>query len=75
MENVGMVLYIVWYLIFFVQIFFSYGTAYRLTKKGGDNGVALFGWFLLLEIASIIPGLAIYFWIKTKNNNKEKKQN
>ena len=57
---------IIWYIITIVQEFMSYGTAYRLTKNGGDNGVALFGWFLLMSFASAIPGLGIYFWYKYK---------
>jgi len=50
-----------------IQGFLNYGTAYRLTKAGGDNGISLFGWFLLLGLASLIPGLGIYLW----SNNRE----
>jgi len=49
-----------------VQGFLNYGTAYRLTKKGGDNGVALFGWWLVLGFAAIIPGLGIYLWVRNR---------
>lgn len=56
-----------WYLILIVQGFFAYGTAYRLTKKGGDNGVALFGWFFVMSLASMIPGLGIYLWFRNKD--------
>lgn len=59
-------LYLVWQVITSIQVFLSYGTAYRLTKKGGDNGVSLFGWMLALNFASIIPGLGIYLWHKYK---------
>ncbi len=55
------------YALYVVQIFFAYGTAYRLTKRGGDNGIALFGWMLLMIFASIIPGLGIYLWAKNKD--------
>ena len=55
------------YIITMIQTFFSYGTAYRLTKNGGDNGVSLFGWMLIINLASIIPGLGIYLWFKYKD--------
>ena len=57
-----MFLLILWYIVSIVQIFLSYGTAYRLTKRGGDSGVALFGWLFVLGLASLIPGLGIYLW-------------
>ena len=57
---------ILWYIVTIVQHFLGYGTAYRLTKKGGDNGVALFGWILAMGIVALIPGLGIYLWIKCK---------
>ena len=57
---------VIWYIIYIVQVFFAYGTAYRYTKKGGDNGVALFGWMLLFVLAASIPGLGIYLWHKSK---------
>ena len=62
-----MILRYLWQLTVTVQMFFAYGTAYRLTKKGGDNGVALFGWFFVLYLASLIPGLGIYFWFRYKD--------
>lgn len=52
----------IWYVIVVVQEFLAFGTAYRLTKKGGDNGVALFGWMLLMNFAALVPGLGIYLW-------------
>ena len=55
---------ILWQITVVVQSFFAYGTAYRLTKRGGDNGVALFGWFFVIGLASAIPGLGIYLWYK-----------
>jgi len=61
--------YILFYVIYAVQLFLSYGTAYRYTKRGGDNGVALFGWFLVFALASIIPGLGIYLWSKSRKED------
>lgn len=58
------VLAILWYIVIIVQGIMSYGTAYRLTKNGGDNGVSLFGWFFVLGFASLIPGLGIYLWLR-----------
>jgi len=50
-----------------VQMFFGYGTAYRLTKRGSDNGVALFGWLFVMGLASVIPGLGIYLWYRYRD--------
>lgn len=58
---------VIWYIIVFVQNILSYGTAYRLTRRGGDNGVSLFGWITLLGFASMVPGLGIYLWYKYKD--------
>ena len=62
-----MVLYYLWYITTVVQGLFSYGTAYRLTKKGSDNGIALFGWMFVLSLASLIPGLGIYLWFRYRD--------
>jgi len=62
-----MFLLILWQIAVAVQVTLSYGTAYRLTKNGGDNGVALYGWFFLLGLASLIPGLGLYFWSKYRD--------
>lgn len=62
-----MVLLILWYVITAVQEFLAYGTAYRLTKSGGDNGVSLFGWFIVIGLASAVPGLGIYLWFRYKD--------
>lgn len=56
-----------WYIVSVVQSFLAFGTAYRLTKNGGDNGVSLWGWMLVLNLASLIPGLGIYLWFKYKD--------
>ncbi len=61
-----MIILILWQIIKIVQTFLGFGTAYRLTKNGGDNGVSLFGWLLVVEFAAIIPGLGIYLWYKNK---------
>jgi len=62
-------IFVLWQITIFVQVIFNYGTAYRLTKAGGDNGVSLFGWFLVLSLAAGIPGLGIYLWFKYRDMN------
>ena len=66
MEEGAVALLIIWCVVAYVQMFLSYGTAYRLTKNGGDNGVALFGWMFVLSLASLIPGLGIGLYVKYK---------
>lgn len=61
-------LVILWQIILVVQSFLSYGTAYRLTKNGGDNGISLFGWLFILQFANLIPGLGIYIWLQNRDN-------
>ena len=63
------ILFILWYAIMAVQGFMAFGTAYRLTKAGGDSGVALWGWLLVMGLAAIIPGLGIYLWRKYKEDS------
>ena len=58
----------IWYILVIVQSFLGIGTAYRLTKNGGDNGVALWGWMLLMNFAALIPGLGIWLWVKYKDD-------
>ena len=68
MDKVGIVffiLFIIWYVIVIVQGILAYGTAYRATKRGGDTGVALFGWFIVYSLAAMVPGLGIYLWKKS----------
>jgi hypothetical protein len=60
-------LYYGWLILTAVQGFLSYGTAYRLTKRGGDNGVALYGWMVLLGLASMVPGLGISLWFNYRD--------
>ena len=58
---------ILWYILTAVQSLLGYGTAYRLTKNGGDSGVALWGWLLVMGLAAAIPGLGIYLWKKYRD--------
>jgi len=62
----GVLIFLIWYALYMVQLFMGYGTAYRQTKKGGDNGVALFGWMIVFMLAALIPGLGIYLWNQSK---------
>ncbi len=67
-KTVIYIILFIWYAFYFVQAIMGYGTAYRKTKAGGDDGVALFGWMILFSgIVSIVPGLGIYFWVKSKD--------
>jgi len=56
-----------YYVIVIVQGFFSYGTIYRLTKNGGDNGIAMFGWSVAISLASAVPGLGMYLWYRNRD--------
>ena len=66
-----MIFVFLWYISIGIQNLLNYGTAYRLTKAGGDNGASLFGWFFLLGLASLIPGLGIYLWYKYKDSDAD----
>jgi len=66
-SGVWLFILIVWYIFIFIQMLMGYGTAYRKTKANGDNGVSLFGWLLVYNLAAIIPGLGIYLWKKSKD--------
>ncbi len=63
MEIIGLL----YTIIVIVQNILGFGTAYRLTKMNGDNGASLFGWLLVMELASMVPGLGIYMWKKYRN--------
>jgi len=63
----GNFIYFLWIICTFVQTFMAYGTAYRFTKRGGDNGIALFGWMIVFSLAAMIPGLGIWLWVKYKD--------
>ena len=69
--SVLIIICILWGVITTVQQIFAYGTAYRAAKKGGDNGVALFGWLLVYGLAAMIPGLGYYLWRKSKKESEE----
>jgi len=67
---VGILLLFVWHIITLLQVFFGYGTAYRLTRDGGDNGIFLFGWLFLMSLAALIPGLGFYIWHKNRDGGE-----
>ena len=56
-----------WYVLVIVQMFLAYGTAYRKAKANGDNGVSLFGWLIVYELAALVPYLGFYLWGKSKD--------
>ena len=64
----GAILYFLWSISTLVQTFMGYGSAYRATRDGGDNGVALFGWMFAYSLAALIPGLGLWLWLKNKDN-------
>ncbi len=69
MEDIVIILLFAWGVLYWIQIALGYGTAYRLAKTHGDNGVSLFGWALLVAaLASYIPGLGIYLWYKYRED-------
>lgn len=53
---------------FVVQYYLAFGTAYRRSKRGGDNGLALFGWLLVYWLAALVPGLGAYLWFRSNND-------
>ena len=57
----------IWLAVVVYQACLGYGTAYRLTKMGADNGTALFGWIFVTSLAALVPGLGFYIWNKYKN--------
>lgn len=63
-----MVIIYLWYVCVFVQSLMGLGTAYRLTRNGGDNGVALWGWMLVTNLAALVPGLGVYMWMKNRDD-------
>jgi hypothetical protein len=65
-ESLLILLYIAWYIVYLIQMFLGYGTAYRYTKRNGDNGVSLFGWMIVFGLVAAIPVLGFYFWKKAK---------
>ena len=57
-------LVLLWYFSILVQNILNYGTAYRLAKMKGDDGISLWGWFFVCNLAALVPGLGIYLWYK-----------
>lgn len=67
LEDIGTVwLFVIgfWWLFYVIQMFLAYGTAYRCTKKGSDNGAALFIYLIGFSFAALIPGLGLHYYIK-----------
>ena len=58
---------VLWSICVFIQQFLAYGTAFRLTRDGGGDGISLFGWMLVLGLASLVPGLGVYIWLKNRD--------
>ena len=58
------VLLIGWAIIYVLQSFLAFGTAYRCTKYGSDNGVGLFIYLIGFGFAALIPGLGLHYYIK-----------
>ena len=51
-----------------VQYYLAFGTAYRRTKRGGDNGPVLFGWLMVYWLAALVPGLGLYLWFRSNDD-------
>jgi len=64
------IIIVAWHIVTVIQVFLGYGTAYRLTRDGGDNGISLFGWLFVTSLAAIIPGLGFYLWHKYSDGNE-----
>lgn len=58
------ILLIVWAIIYVLQSFLAFGTAYRCTKYGSDNGVGLFIYLIGFGFAALVPGLGLHYYIK-----------
>ena len=66
-EVIFWIIYFVWIVVYMVQIFLGYGTAYRKTKQGRDDGIGLFGWCMVFcQLAALVPGLGIWLWYRNK---------
>lgn len=55
---------LIWFVFFVVQLFLAFGTAYRCTKRGNDNGVGLFIYLIGYSFAALIPGLGLHYYIR-----------
>jgi len=60
------ILLILWQIIAVVQGLMAYGTAYRKAKANGDNGVSLWGWLIVYDLAAVVPFLGYYLWKKNR---------
>jgi len=65
--EVFFVLLYIYVAIVAVQEIFSLGTALRLTKYEGGDGIDLWKWRFKLGFASLIPGVGIYLWYKYRD--------
>lgn len=63
--NLLLALYVACYA---VQYYLAFGTAYRRTKRGGDNGLVLFGWLMVYWLAALVPGLGAYLWFRSNGD-------
>lgn len=54
----------IWAFVFVIQFFLGFGTAYRCTKKGNDNGTGLFIYLIGFSFAALVPGLGLHYYIK-----------
>ena len=66
MPMIGLLALVLWTIMYTAQVLLAFGTAYRKTKHGGDNGATLFGWLFIHSIAALVPGLEIAFWQASK---------
>ena len=66
------ILFLLWFIVVIIQVYLGLGTAYRATKRGGDNGFALFGWMFVYELAALVPGLGFYLWKISFDDEKPK---
>ena len=62
--DVKTILITLWFIMFILQSLLSLGTAYRCTKNGNDNGMALFIYLIGFNCCSLIPCLGLYYYIK-----------
>lgn len=63
---ITLLILLAYYICTIVQMYLAYGTAYRKTKQNGDNGVSLFGWMIVYQLAAWVPFLGYYLWKKSK---------
>lgn len=54
----------IWAVMYIIQALMAFGTAYRCTKLGNDNGTGLFIYLIGFSFAALIPGLGLHYYIK-----------